>query len=637
MQYIIDNENLTDTYAYLDDVTVCGKDKLTHDANLAKFMTAVEKYKITLNKDKCKFGSESINLLGYTIENNTVKPDKERLKPLLSMPAPTDLTSLKKILGMFAHFSRWINNYSEKISPLITNNSFPLSHEASESFESIKKDIANAALVAIDDTQMFTVETDASDHALAATLSQNGRPVAFFSRSLTDSERNHSSIEKEASAIVESLRKWRHHLIGKHFLLITDQQSVSFMFNQKHTSKIKNEKIERWRLELSCFKFDIVYRPGRQNIVSDALSRVCASTFSRKNLYQLHNTLCHPGITRMAHWVRSKNLPYSLVEIKDMTASCPIWAEIKPRFANSKGRLIKATSPFERLSLDFKGPLPSNTENKYILTIVDEFSRFPFAYPCKDVSSGTVITCLKDLFFTFGTPLYIHSDRGAGFMSQEFKDFLLRNNIACSRTTPYNPEGNGQVERLNGTLWRTIQLSLRSKNLDIRYWEQVLPLALHSIRSLLCTATNATPHDKLLCFPRRSGNGISLPSWLMIPGPILLKKNVRKSKYDPLVEEVELLESNPNYSLVRFADGREDTVSNRHLAPINRLVGDIANTDEIENSDRSRTDTDTESYNTTTETDNLNADGTGPSMVVDSSQRLIRERRPPAYLGDYEL
>lgn len=96
-------------------------------------------------------------------------------------------------------------------------------------------DIANAASAAIMKDELFTVETDASGHALAATLLQNGRPVAFFSPFLNVSETHHSAIEKEASAVVESLRKWRHNFIGKHFILITDQQSVSFMFNQKHT------------------------------------------------------------------------------------------------------------------------------------------------------------------------------------------------------------------------------------------------------------------------------------------------------------------------------------------------------------------------------------------------------------------
>lgn len=151
-------------------------------------------------------------------------------------------------------------------------------------------------------------------------------------------------------------------------------------------------------------------------------------------------------------------------------------------------------------------------------------------------------------------------------MSEEIQTFLKNCNIATSRTTPYNPQGNGQVEKLNGTLWRTIQLSLRSKNLPIENWEQVLKPALHCVRSLLCTSINATPHEKLFNFPRRTPVGESLPSWL-VPGPILLKKFIR-SKTDPYVEEVELLQSNPSYSYVRRRNGQESTVSNRHLAPL---------------------------------------------------------------------
>ena len=175
-------------------------------------------------------------------------------------------------------------------------------------------------------------------------------------------------------AIVEALRKWRHFLIGRHFLLTTDQQSVAFMFNQTHSSKIKNEKIERWRLELSCFRYDIVYRPGKHNIVADALSRVCMQmdvSASNSKLVALHRSLGRPGITSMVHWVRSKNLPYSVDDVKGMTAACPTCAEIKPRYIQFQGHLIKATAPFERLNIDFKGPISSNTRNRYILTIID--------------------------------------------------------------------------------------------------------------------------------------------------------------------------------------------------------------------------------------------------------------------------
>ena len=126
---------------------------------------------------------------------------------------------------------------------------------------------------AIDESIPFEVETDASESAIAATLNQGGRPVAFFSRTLQGSETSHASVEKEARAIIETVRHWRHYLTGKHFILKTDQQAVSYMFNKRKNSEIKNDKIMRWRMELSCFDFDIVYRPGKENIAPDTFSR----------------------------------------------------------------------------------------------------------------------------------------------------------------------------------------------------------------------------------------------------------------------------------------------------------------------------------------------------------------------------
>ena len=94
----------------------------------------------------------------------------------------------------------------------------------------------------------------------------------------------------------------------------------------------------------------------------------------------------------------------------------------------------------------------------------------------------------------------------------------------------------------------------------------VLPIVLHSIRLLLCTATNCTPHERMSCHDRKSFNGVSLPSWLK-PGPIYVKNHNRNAKSDLLVEEAELLEANPQYAYVRLEDGREIPVSLRDLAP----------------------------------------------------------------------
>ena len=96
-------------------------------------------------------------------------------------------------------------------------------------------------------------------------------------------------------------------------------------------------------------------------------------------------------------------------------------------------------------------------------------------------------------------------------MSQELKTYLSQKGVATSKTTPYHPIGNGQVERYNGIIWKVICLSLQNHGWEKQHWEVVLPEALHSIRSLLCTTTNETPHERFFSFQRRSTHGNSLP------------------------------------------------------------------------------------------------------------------------------
>ena len=170
---------------------------------------------------------------------------------------------------------------------------------------------------------------------------------------------------------------------------------------------------------MSQFKFDIVYRPGKDNVVADMFSRIPADNLSRlgvipQSLHELkviHENLCHPGVTRLSHFVRQKNCLYSLEQVRKITNSCKLCSYLKPKFAKSQGTSIKAILPLRRLNIDFKGPLPMSTNgNRYLLTIIDEFSRFPLAYPCKDMTSKTVIQCFNHLFSLFGMPDMIHTD-----------------------------------------------------------------------------------------------------------------------------------------------------------------------------------------------------------------------------------
>lgn len=163
-----------------------------------------------------------------------------------------------------------------------------------------------------------------------------------------------------------------------------------------------------------------------ENIPPDTLTHsYCTAASTPGNLGELHDSLCHLGITRMFHFVKTWNLPYSI-------------EDVKPQFHVSlQAHLVKATQPFERLNIDFKGPLKSTNRNTYFLNVIDEYSRFPFVFPCKDVSTQSVIECLCQLFSVFGMPAYIHSDRGASFKSEGLCQFLQSKGIiATSCTTP---------------------------------------------------------------------------------------------------------------------------------------------------------------------------------------------------------
>ena len=144
-------------------------------------------------------------------------------------------------------------------------------------------------------------------------------------------------------AIIEAIRKWSHLFSRKPFKLVTDQRSITYVNGKSHT-KIKNAKLLRWRIELSQFEYDIVYRAGKFNTAANTMSRLFCANLNLLSLYGIHDGLCHPGTTRTYHFIKMKNLPYSINEVRKIVNGCCIFAEIKPRFHKPiESHLIKAT------------------------------------------------------------------------------------------------------------------------------------------------------------------------------------------------------------------------------------------------------------------------------------------------------
>ena len=224
------------------------------------------------------------------------------------------------------------------------------------------------------------------------------------------------------------------------FILMTDQRTVAFVLDSLRCSKIKNDKIQQWRVELAVLTYVIKYRPGQRNTARRTWRARCSAMSTFNSLEQLHKELCHPGITRFL-WERRtcRSLPPPW---KTVVSNGKICAEVKPQFyRNGKATLVKSKKPMERLSFDFKGTVPSRHGNIYLLIVIDEHSRFHFVFPCIDMPALTVIRCLDELLTLYGTPSLIHSYNGPAFTSTEFKRYLHQRGIASSFCSVHHPSG----------------------------------------------------------------------------------------------------------------------------------------------------------------------------------------------------
>ena len=130
MYKIVDEEGLKDTFPYLDHITAAGRNQQEHDENMKRFQEAIQRRSHTVNETKSVESKASINILGYCVGDGVIKPEQERLRPLQDYPPPTNVDSLRRVVGMFAYYATWIPNFSDKIQPLVNATSFPLDESA---------------------------------------------------------------------------------------------------------------------------------------------------------------------------------------------------------------------------------------------------------------------------------------------------------------------------------------------------------------------------------------------------------------------------------------------------------------------------------------------------------------------------
>ncbi|MCH83875.1 enzymatic polyprotein, partial [Trifolium medium] len=221
----------------------------------------------------CEFTVEHIAYLGHIISPSGVEADPEKLQDIQAWPPPSSTSNLRGFLGLTGFYRRFVQHYATIASPLtdlLKQQAFSWSPAALTAFQALKTAMTTLSVLGIPNfSVMFDVTTDASGVAIGAVLSQQSHPIAYFSQKLCPRMCTASAYEREMYAITAAVKKWRHYLLGRHFRIFTDQQSLRNLLSQT----IQTPAQHKWLSKLLRFDYEIHYTPGRANVVADALSR----------------------------------------------------------------------------------------------------------------------------------------------------------------------------------------------------------------------------------------------------------------------------------------------------------------------------------------------------------------------------
>lgn len=200
---------------FFDDILIFSKTVEEHKEHLAIVMELLKKHNLLLNQSKCTFGTPTVEYLGHILSAQGVATDPEKITAVKNWPIPSNTTELRSFLGLAGYYRRFIRDYGLICRPLhdlLKKDSFLWTPTQTAAFEQLKYSLTNAPFLALPDFSLpFELECDASGAGVGAVLMQQHKPIAYYSKSLGPKAAALSTYEKEAIAILESLRKWRHY------------------------------------------------------------------------------------------------------------------------------------------------------------------------------------------------------------------------------------------------------------------------------------------------------------------------------------------------------------------------------------------------------------------------------------------
>ncbi|MCH81226.1 retrotransposon protein [Trifolium medium] len=256
------------------DILVYSPSWKCHLQHLEWVLQVLNHHELFAKLSKCSFGQKEVEYLGHLVSGSGVSMDANKVKDVLAWPKPTNVKQLRGFLGLTGYYRRFIKSYAQIASPLtelLKKDGFHWNTDAETAFHKLKQAITTAPVLGLPNfSEPFTLETDASGTGVGAVLGQRGHPIAYFSKKLSLRRQKQSAYIRELLAITEALAKFRHYLLGHKFVIKTDQKSLKSLLDQS----LQTPEQQAWLHKFIGFDFHIEYKPGKDNIPADALSRM---------------------------------------------------------------------------------------------------------------------------------------------------------------------------------------------------------------------------------------------------------------------------------------------------------------------------------------------------------------------------
>ena len=239
-------------------------------------LNRVRQLNMKLNAEKCKFHVTEVPFVGHVLTADGVKCDKSKISAITTMNTPKDKTELRRFFGMCNYVSKFIPGYSEKtaiIRELLRDDTewfWDKQHDCA--FNELKKCISSPPVLTYYNPKLpVTISADASQNGLGCVCLQEGKPIAYASRSLTETEKRYAQIEKKVLALLYACTKFDQYIFGRHVNAETDHQPLVTIM--KKTIHNATPRIQKMILKLQRYNISLVYKRGKDLLIADALSR----------------------------------------------------------------------------------------------------------------------------------------------------------------------------------------------------------------------------------------------------------------------------------------------------------------------------------------------------------------------------